>query len=125
MTNVKAGTLLIPKTDDAVAANVLYAHKGIATTGGSLILENNAQLLQDDDADSTNAQIQSQRYIAEMDDIFTRLDSVYWSSPVTGQKIKSFSPATAANCFLQYRESEDKFTITSDPDFHAGKIVMW
>lgn len=82
MTNVTAGTLLIPKTDDAVAANVLYARKGIATTGGSLILENNAQLLQDDDADSTNAQIQSQRYIAEMDDIFTRLDSVYWSSPV-------------------------------------------
>lgn len=121
MTNVSAGTLLIPKTDDAVAANVFYAHKGITTTGGNLILENNAQLLQDDDADNTNAQIQSQRYIAEMDNISTRLDFVYWGSPVTGQKIKSFSPATAANCFLQYRESDDKFTITTDADFQAGK----
>ena len=55
MTNVTAGTLLITKTNDEVATNVIYAHKCIATTGGNLILENNAQLLQDYDADNTNA----------------------------------------------------------------------
>jgi hypothetical protein len=52
------------------------------------------------------------------------MDYVYWSSPVSGQVIKGatgFSPNTPVNGYLQYNESNDKFTVTNDATFIAGK----
>ncbi|MCZ2340050.1 MAG: T9SS type A sorting domain-containing protein, partial [Chitinophagales bacterium] len=52
-----------------------------------------------------------------------RLDYVYWSSPVTGQKLKGFSPGTLNNRFLTYNEWNDKFTAVPDVNasFHPAK----
>ncbi|QOW10577.1 T9SS type A sorting domain-containing protein [Kaistella flava (ex Peng et al. 2021)] len=45
-----------------------------------------------------------------------RLDYVFWSSPVTGQNLKAFSPGTVFNRFMTYNESTDKF----DPIFSGA-----
>lgn len=121
LTTVSAGTLKFLKTADNATPNVLYAHKGINNVGGTVIFENNALLMQDDDANNTQATIQSQRDVVDMNNISTQMDYVYWSSPVAGQNIKAFSPNTPANGYLQYNESNDKFSVTSDPDFQIGK----
>ncbi|WP_312084028.1 T9SS type A sorting domain-containing protein [Epilithonimonas hominis] len=121
LTTVSAGTLKFLKTADNATPNVLYAHKGINNVGGSVIFENNAQLMQDDDANNTQATIQSQRDVVDMNNISTQMDYVYWSSPVDGQNIKAFSPNTPANGYLQYNESNDKFSVTTDANFQNGK----
>ena len=121
LTTVSAGTLKFLKTADNATPNVLYAHKGINNVGGSVIFENNAQLMQDEDANNTQATIQSQRDVIDMNNVSTQMDYVYWSSPVDGQNIKAFSPNTPANGYLQYNESNDKFSVTSDTDFQIGK----
>ncbi|WP_312751881.1 T9SS type A sorting domain-containing protein [Epilithonimonas hominis] len=121
LTTVSAGTLKFLKTADNATPNVLYAHKGINSVGGTVIFENNALLMQDDDANNLQATIQSQRDVVDMNNISTQMDYVYWSSPVAGQNIKSFSPNTPANGYLQYNESNDKFSVTSDPNFQIGK----
>ena len=121
LTTVSAGTLKFLKTADNATPNVLYAHKGINNVGGSVIFENNAQLMQDDDANNTQATIQSQRDVIDMNNVSTQMDYVYWSSPVDGQNIKAFSPNTPANGYLQYNESNDKFSVTSDANFQIGK----
>lgn len=121
LTTVSAGTLKFLKTADNATPNVLYAHKGINNVGGSVIFENNAQLMQDDDANNTQATIQSQRDVVDMNNVSTQMDYVYWSSPVNGQNIKTFSPNTPANGYLQYNESNDKFSVTSDASFQIGK----
>ncbi len=121
LTTVSAGTLKFLKTADNATPNVLYAHKGINNVGGSVIFENNAQLMQDDDANNTQATIQSQRDVVDMNNVSTQMDYVYWSSPVDGQNIKAFSPNTPANGYLQYNESNDKFSVTSDANFQNGK----
>ena len=121
LTTVSAGTLKFLKTADNATPNVLYAHKGINNVGGSVIFENNAQLMQDEDANNTQATIQSQRDVIDMNNVSTQMDYVYWSSPVDGQNIKAFSPNTPANGYLQYNESNDKFSVTSDANFQIGK----
>ncbi|HAP95439.1 MAG TPA: hypothetical protein DCP54_06755, partial [Chryseobacterium sp.] len=121
LTTVSAGTLKFLKTADNATPNVLYAHKGINSVGGSVIFENNAQLMQDEDANNTQATIQSQRDVIDMNNVSTQMDYVYWSSPVDGQNIKAFSPNTPANGYLQYNESNDKFSVTSDANFQIGK----
>ena len=121
LTTVSAGTLKFLKTADNATPNVLYAHKGINNVGGSVIFENNAQLMQDEDANNTQATIQSQRDVVDMNNVSTQMDYVYWSSPVNGQNIKTFSPNTPANGYLQYNESNDKFSVTSDASFQIGK----
>lgn len=121
LTTVSAGTLKFLKTADNATPNVLYAHKGINSVGGTVIFENNALLMQDDDANNLQATIQSQRDVVDMNNISTQMDYVYWSSPVAGQNIKSFSPNTPANGYLQYNESNDKFSVTSDANFQNGK----
>ena len=121
LTTVSAGILKFLKTADNATPNVLYAHKGINNVGGSVIFENNAQLMQDDDANNTQATIQSQRDVIDMNNVSTQMDYVYWSSPVDGQNIKAFSPNTPASGYLQYNESNDKFSVTSDANFQNGK----
>ncbi|RRQ45030.1 T9SS type A sorting domain-containing protein [Chryseobacterium sp. SC28] len=124
LTTVSAGTLKILKTIESANANVLYAHKGIQNTGGSVVFENNAQLMQDADAVNTG-NIQSQRDVVQINnDLATQMDYVYWSSPVAGQATTGsagFSPGTPANRFFEYREYNDSFVGTADPTFKVGK----
>jgi hypothetical protein len=64
---------------------------------GSFTLNNNANLLQPDGVVNTGI-ITVKRNSAPL----YRLDSTLWSSPVAGQNLKSFSPATLVNRFLFY-----------------------
>lgn len=124
ITEVVSGRLIVSATPDNSASHVLYAHKGISSLSNSVIFENNAQLLQDSDAINSQGNIQSQRQVSGMNNIATQVDYVYWSSPVSGQVIKGttgFSPNTPSSGYLQYNESTDKFTTTSDATFQTGK----
>lgn len=52
-----------------------------------------------------------------------RLDYVYWSSPVTGQGLQSFSPGTLASRFYTYNEATDLFVSVpsiSTATFNSG-----
>lgn len=123
LTRVTGGSLIIPSSADNVSAIVLTAKKGLQNTGGTITFENNAQLLQD--ADAVNAgNIQSQRLATDINNLSTRMDYIYWSSPVAGQNLQAFSPGTPANRLYQYNESNDLFNAvnqTLEPNFVAGK----
>ncbi|WDF48302.1 GEVED domain-containing protein [Chryseobacterium sp. KACC 21268] len=120
---VTGGTLRVPLTLDLVSPVVLTAAKGIQNTGGSVIFENNAQLLQDADAVNTG-NIQYQRLASNINNLTIQMDYLYWSSPVAGQGLQAFSPGTPANRLYQYNESNDLFNAvnqTLEPNFVAGK----
>lgn len=130
ITDVVAGVLRINETADDAMPNVFTAKKGVQVEGtGNLIVENNANLMQDEDA-ANSGNITAQR-IAKLkfESIQTRADYNYWSSPVAGQKLlynnttpgTSFSPGTPNNRIFQYRESDDRFVATADAQFVAGK----
>ncbi|WP_166668246.1 T9SS type A sorting domain-containing protein [Epilithonimonas xixisoli] len=123
LTRVTGGSLIIPSTADNVSAIVLTAKKGLQNTGGTVTFENNAQLLQDADAVNVG-NIQSQRLATDINNLSTRMDYIYWSSPVAGQGLQAFSPGTPANRLYQYNESNDLFNAvnqTLEPNFVAGK----
>jgi len=123
LVTVTGGTLRTPLTADAAWPIVLTAKKGIRNTGGSVIFENNAQLIQDADAVNTG-NIQSQRLASNINNLTTQMDYIYWSSPVSGQNLQAFSPGTPANRLYEYNESTDKFSAvnqTLEPNFVAGK----
>ncbi len=71
-----------------------------------VVIESDANLIQlQDDAPANTGPVTLQRN-ARM----KRLDYTYWSSPVTGQNLKAFSPGTLNNRFYTYNEWDDKFT---------------
>lgn len=130
ITKVDAGTLKIVETLDNVMPNVFKSKKGVQVAAlGNLILENNANLLQDTDA-VNSGNVKAQR-IAKLTfvSVATRADYNYWSSPVIAQKLlynastpgTSFSPGTPNNRIFQYKESTDNFVGTTDANFVAGK----
>lgn len=123
LTSVSGGILKILETAENDPANVLYAHKGVQNTTGSVIFENNAQLLQDSDA-ANSGNIESQRVASNINNLTAQMDYIYWSSPVSGQDLKSFSPGTPINRIYQYNEATDFFAginFTTEPNFVAGK----
>ena len=123
LTRVTGGSLNILATADNASAIILTAKKGLQNTGGTIIFENNAQLLQDADA-ANIGNIQSQRLASNINNLTTHMDYLYWSSPVAGQPLQAFSPGTPANRLYQYNESNDLFNAvnqTLEPNFVEGK----
>ena len=85
-----------------------------------LIIENGANLIQNQNVTNTGA-ITVKRKSNSM----VRNDMTFWSSPVDGQVIRSFSQETLYNRFWTYNETADEFSqiLTSDTDsklFEAG-----
>jgi len=125
LVKMTGGILKITGTAENAPANVLYAYKGIDNTNsaGTVIFENNAQLLQD--ADAVNiGNIESQRLASNINNVTSQMDYIYWSSPVSGQDLKQFSPGTPTNRIYQYNESTDYFAavnFATEPNFIAGK----
>jgi hypothetical protein len=130
MTTVNSSTLKILETEDEDLPNVFTSRKGITVAEtGNLVLENNANLLQDSDAVNTG-NIEAHR-IAKLTfiSLTERADYNYWSSPVANQKLlfnattpgESFSPGTPNNRIFQYKESNDTFIGTPDANFVKGK----
>lgn len=72
--------------------------------GSSLIVSNEANLLQINDAAINTGTITVERNAN-----LKRLDYIYWGSPVKGQDLKKFSPGTVDNRFYIYNEANDFF----------------
>ncbi|PZU86775.1 MAG: hypothetical protein DI529_08140 [Chryseobacterium sp.] len=93
------------------------------STAANFVVESDANLIQTDNV-ANEGSITVERRVTGMNNVSTQMDYVYWSSPVSGQIIKGaagFSPNTPANGYLQYNESNDKFTVTGDATFLTGK----
>ena len=123
LTRVTGGTLRVPLSLNNVPPIALTAKKGLQNTGGNVIFENNALLLQDSDAVNIGA-IQLQRVASGINNLADRMDYIYWSSPVSAQGLQAFSPGTPASGIYQYNESNDYFyavDLISEPVFVPAK----
>ncbi len=92
-------------------------------SAANFIVESDANLIQTDNT-INEGDIRVERQVTDMNNISSQMDYVYWGSPVSGQAIKGasgFSPNTPANGYLQYNETNDKFTVTNDTTFLTGK----
>jgi autotransporter-associated beta strand protein len=89
-------------------------------TSGRIILNNNANLLQTDaSATNTGSSIVVKRNSANIQ----LYDYTLWSSPVTGQKLKAFSPDTLDARFYSYNSDTNQYNVVSNPtntDFVSG-----
>jgi|LSQX01.2.fsa_nt_gb hypothetical protein len=93
-----SGDINIPSTPDTETPYVVTAQKGVQVEeGGQLTFENNATLLQDVDADNTGNII-----VHRESKPMVRQDATGWSSPVSGQNVRNFSPGTLINRFYIY-----------------------
>lgn len=108
------GKMVIKAVADNEAANVLIAKKGVITTGGELVFENNAQLMQDEDANNYG-HIRVERQFT-FSDIFKQYNFV--SAPVTnsGTDIRSsiYYPAIPQSV-QRYNEADYYFYETNAP----------
>jgi len=96
------------------------------TTGSTMTvtdqLINNSQLIVESDGNfiqknELSANSGTGSAMVKRDATMRRLDYVYWASPVAGQKLKDFSPATLNTRFYTYHEGTDLFE-TIDPLTH-------
>jgi hypothetical protein len=71
---------------------------GIHVQAGSFVLQNDAHLMQDNEAATNDGNITLTRNSSNL----YRQDYTFWSSPVVGQQLKAFSPATLTTRFYTY-----------------------
>lgn len=94
----------------------------VTINGGTFTVENNANLVQVRDVDNTG-EIDLVKNSAPI----YRLDYTLWSSPVSGQTLKEFSPETLNNRFYTYNPVSNGYTQVSDPvatEFAEGKSYL-
>ena len=84
-------------------------------SGGSLLQTTTTPNL------AANGLMRADRYVTDMDNVANKMDYVYWSSPVAGQNIRSFSVGTPWNRRFEYNQATDYFVPTSNAEFVAGK----
>lgn len=86
-------------------------------TASDFVVENNANLIQDNDTNNVGAITVNRNSSALM-----RLDYTLWSSPVASQNLLSFSPLTMANRFYVYNPSNNQYAAVtpSSTDFAEG-----
>ncbi|MGV8914048.1 MAG: choice-of-anchor D domain-containing protein [Kaistella sp.] len=89
--------------------------------GSNFVVESDANLIQIESGAGNTGNITVERSVTDMDNIPSKMDYVYWSSPVANQNLHAFSPGTPAANFLQYKEATDYFVTTYDGVFHPAK----
>ncbi|MCZ2396148.1 MAG: G8 domain-containing protein, partial [Chitinophagales bacterium] len=89
---------------------------------GSVVVESDGNLIQEKDAGtySGTGVFTAQRNVTALHNVSTKMDYVFWSSPVASQNLQTFSPGTPANYIQQYNEATDYFTPASG-SFSKGK----
>jgi len=120
LTVSSAGTMLVKPNYPIKVKNKIT---NLNSTANSFVVESDANLIQTDNIINEGT-VKVERQVSDMNNVTGHIDYVYWSSPVAGQTIKGasgFSPNTPSNGYLQYNESTDKFTVTSDATFQTGK----
>lgn len=109
---VNSGTLTVNASGSLTIQNELN------NVGGSVIVENNANLIQVSNISNTG-EITINRNGASL----MLLDYSLWSSPVSGQKLKAFSPNTLDNRFYTYNPTTNIYVPVAAPattDFASG-----
>ncbi|RZJ64902.1 MAG: T9SS type A sorting domain-containing protein, partial [Flavobacterium sp.] len=98
-----AGALLTVQS-----GNVLTVRNAVnVTSGGEIVFENNAHLMQD-----TNAVANANSGTVEVNrnsSLLFRQDYTMWSSPVAGQNLRDFSPETVLSRFYSYNTATDHY----------------
>jgi hypothetical protein len=95
---ITACSLLVTSGNVTVAEGDAFVIKGIVVvTGGTMTIENNGSLIQEDDVNNTG-----NITVLKNSNALYRQDYTLWSSPVAGQKLLDFSPATLPNRFYIY-----------------------
>jgi hypothetical protein len=89
--------------------NLTVNNEVTVAASATLNLENNANLIQ------INAATNTGNIIAKRNTLINRLDFTYWSSPVAGQNLLSFTPQTLPNRFYTYSEPTKLFVQVSSP----------
>lgn len=79
-------------------------HEILTMDGSSLLIRNEANLIQVNDAFVNTGNITVERKAN-----LKRLDYIYWASPVKGQDLKQFSPGTVDTRFYTYNEANNLF----------------
>ncbi|MEC5156962.1 T9SS type A sorting domain-containing protein [Chryseobacterium sp. MP_3.2] len=95
---------------------------------GSIVVESEGNLIQVRAAGNYTGPglFKAQREVTKLrnnpgpDPLVYAVDFVFWSSPVSGQNLQSFSPLTPANRIYQYNEVND-FFIPAAGNFAVGK----
>jgi hypothetical protein len=93
------------------AGFTLYLNSSLTVeTGASLKFDDTANLLQPSDAVNVGV-ITMKRNTSAL----IRQDYVLWSSPVVGQNLLAFSPATLTNRFYNYNPTSNLFDVVTSP----------
>ena len=111
---VNSGSLTVNSGTNLTVQNELVNN----LTADKVVIENNANLVQVNAVSNTGA-ITVNRNSASL----KLLDYTLWSSPVIGQKLKAFSPATLDTRFYTYNPSSNIYAAVSSPlttDFAIG-----
>lgn len=97
--------------------------KIIVEEGGVLEVRTNSNLVQIEDDAVNSGNIIVNRHVSNVNnDLVSGMDYIYWSSPVSGQQLKAFSPNTPNNRFYRYEESNDYFyPVNNLSNFQFGK----
>lgn len=118
-----AGNLTIDSgsTVTVLSGNNLSVANNLLNNGSesSFVLYNNANLIQNGTSNTNTGAITINRSGASL----MLLDYSLWSSPVSGQKLKAFSPNTLDNRFYTYNPTTNIYVPVSNPattDFASG-----
>ena len=93
---------------------------GAITDNGNLVVQNNANLIQTNTTPVTNT---GSIVVNRNSSNIQLYDYTLWSSPVAGQKLKSFSPDTLDTRFYNYNSNTNLYNVVSAPattDFASG-----
>ena len=82
------------------------------TNNGSLTIANNANLIQTNNVSNSGVGTTT---VARNSNLLSRGDYSIWSSPVAGQNLLAFSPATLATRFYNYNETNNKYSVVATP----------
>ena len=108
------GELTIPSTPDTENPYVVNALKGVqVAAGGQLILENNANLLQDNDATNSGA-ITVERTPIVLDPAPTN-KYLFWSSPVINQNMYDMFKDGTPQYVMSYNTEDDYYKTLGNP----------
>ncbi|MGV3460931.1 MAG: T9SS sorting signal type C domain-containing protein [Flavobacterium sp.] len=108
---VSGGTLTVSATTS------ITVNGSIDIDGGAMIVESNANVRQNDDDATNNGSVTVRR----QSPLLKRLDYKLWSSPVAGQELGAFSPATESNRFYAYNTETNMYNgISNENSFAAG-----
>ncbi|CAM3695202.1 YDG domain-containing protein [Flavobacterium gelidilacus] len=109
LTIATAGSLVINSGTNVFVINEVINN----ASASALLVESNGNLLQINDV-SVNVNVGDITVNRETSEL-KRLDYVLWSSPVDGQLLQAFSPATLSNRFYTYDAGTNLYALVASP----------